>query len=84
MEWDSKLDFNRGTSDKGDTHIEFHHSGQVPFKDHMHAGGALEENYPVACARDTLGKAYTLTYHGKVHGTLSSGSRNSDWDFKVK
>ena len=81
MAWDQKWDLKHGTGVKGETHIEFHQSGQVRFKGHIHTGGELEENYSVACAlRDNSGKAYTLTHRGKVHGTLSPGSRNSDWD----
>jgi hypothetical protein len=58
--WDHNWDLKGGTGVKGDTHIEFHHSGQVRYKGHIHTSGALEENYSVACAlRDTSGKAYT-------------------------
>jgi len=65
---------------KGYSDVTFHQDGTVDFKVHMRESGALGYDYSISCAlRDTGGQVYTLKHKGKVHGTFSPGSRNSDY-----
>jgi hypothetical protein len=70
---------------KGTSDVTFHQDGNVDFKVHFHESGALGYDYAVTCAlRDSGGQTYTLTHKGKVHGTFSPGSRNSEYHERKK
>jgi hypothetical protein len=77
------ISFKDSTPAGGDAHVLLRRDGTYKFWGHFHDSGAADINYNVALiVMDPQGNAFTFAHAGTVHGHLTPGSSDDDWQIE--